>query len=73
MNVKSVLFRVTGGELFDRILEKGQYTERDASEVVRQILDAVAYLHDAGIVHRDLKVDCCFMPKLDSAKICVIL
>lgn len=48
--------RVSGGELFDRIVEKGFYTERDASALIRQILDAVKYLHDMGIVHRDLKV-----------------
>lgn len=48
--------RVSGGELFDRIVEKGFYTERDASTLIRQILDAVRYLHDMGIVHRDLKV-----------------
>ncbi|RLV99604.1 hypothetical protein DV515_00009782 [Chloebia gouldiae] len=47
--------RVSGGELFDRIVEKGFYTERDASALIRQILDAVKYLHDMGIVHRDLK------------------
>ncbi|XP_009282812.1 PREDICTED: calcium/calmodulin-dependent protein kinase type 1, partial [Aptenodytes forsteri] len=46
---------VSGGELFDRIVEKGFYTERDASTLIRQILDAVKYLHDMGIVHRDLK------------------
>ncbi|XP_075288915.1 calcium/calmodulin-dependent protein kinase type 1 isoform X1 [Opisthocomus hoazin] len=46
---------VSGGELFDRIVEKGFYTERDASALIRQILDAVKYLHDMGIVHRDLK------------------
>ncbi|XP_068763181.1 calcium/calmodulin-dependent protein kinase type 1 isoform X1 [Struthio camelus] len=46
---------VSGGELFDRIVEKGFYTERDASALIRQILDAVKYLHDMGVVHRDLK------------------
>ncbi|XP_010781052.1 calcium/calmodulin-dependent protein kinase type 1 [Notothenia coriiceps] len=50
-----VMQLVSGGELFDRIVEKGFYTERDASQLIHQILDAVKYLHDMGIVHRDLK------------------
>jgi calcium/calmodulin-dependent protein kinase I len=53
--------RVTGGELFDRIVEKGSYTEKDASHLIRQILEAVDYMHSQGVVHRDLKVThfCC--------------
>ncbi|NWY42471.1 KCC4 kinase, partial [Sylvia atricapilla] len=53
--ISLVLELVTGGELFDRIVEKGYYSERDAADAVRQILEAVSYLHANGIVHRDLK------------------
>lgn len=49
-------YRVTGGELFDRIVEKGSYTEKDASGLIRQVLEAVDYMHEQGVVHRDLKV-----------------
>ncbi|XP_075681503.1 calcium/calmodulin-dependent protein kinase type IV-like [Rhinoderma darwinii] len=50
-----ILELVTGGELFDRIVERGYYSERDAASVVQQILEAVAYLHANRVVHRDLK------------------
>jgi serine/threonine protein kinase len=43
-----VLELVTGGELFDKIVERGNYSEKDASNIVRQILEAVAYLHSEG-------------------------
>lgn len=50
-----VMQLVTGGELFDRIVEKGNYTEKDASQLIKQVLEAVDYMHDKGVVHRDLK------------------
>jgi calcium/calmodulin-dependent protein kinase I len=50
-----VMELVTGGELFDRIVAKGNYSEKDASILTKQILEAVHYLHQMGIVHRDLK------------------
>jgi serine/threonine protein kinase len=47
---------VSGKELFDKIVEKGQYSEADAAHIVKQIVSAVDYLHANGIAHRDLKV-----------------
>jgi len=48
---------VTGGELLDRVTEKGYYTEHDAANIISQILAGVNYLHSRGIVHRDLKLE----------------
>uniref|UniRef100_A0A158QXD8 Calcium/calmodulin-dependent protein kinase type 1 (inferred by orthology to a C. elegans protein) n=1 Tax=Nippostrongylus brasiliensis TaxID=27835 RepID=A0A158QXD8_NIPBR len=50
-----VMELVTGGELFDRIVAKGSYTEKDASHLIRQVLHAVSFMHGNGVVHRDLK------------------
>uniref|UniRef100_A0A8B9JZA4 Protein kinase domain-containing protein n=1 Tax=Astyanax mexicanus TaxID=7994 RepID=A0A8B9JZA4_ASTMX len=55
LEISLVLELVTGGELFDRVVEKGYYSERDAADAIKQVLEAVAYLHEHGVVHRDLK------------------
>merc|ERR1719197_2024220 len=46
---------VTGGELFDRIVEKQSYTEREAADTIYTLCDALNHLHALKIVHRDLK------------------
>ena len=50
-----VLELISGGELFDRICEKEKYSEREAREIIRQLTNAIAYMHAHGVVHRDLK------------------
>jgi len=50
-----VLELVKGGELYDKIVDEGEYKEEEAKPIVLQLLDAVEYLHQNGIAHRDLK------------------
>ncbi|GER55057.1 calcium-dependent protein kinase [Striga asiatica] len=44
-----------GGELFDRIVARGHYTERAAAYVMRTIVEVVQMCHRQGVMHRDLK------------------
>ncbi|BAT86400.1 hypothetical protein LR48_Vigan03g293900 [Vigna angularis] len=44
-----------GGELFDRIVERGHYTERKAAELARTIVTIIEGCHSLGVMHRDLK------------------
>ncbi|KAF7324700.1 Serine/threonine-protein kinase MARK2 [Mycena kentingensis (nom. inval.)] len=46
-----------GGELFDYLVEKSRLSEDETRVIFGQLCLAVAYLHDKGIVHRDLKLE----------------
>eukprot|EP00401_Gymnodinium_catenatum_P016476 CAMPEP_0117568748 /NCGR_PEP_ID=MMETSP0784-20121206/58302_1 /TAXON_ID=39447 /ORGANISM="" /LENGTH=516 /DNA_ID=CAMNT_0005366699 /DNA_START=88 /DNA_END=1638 /DNA_ORIENTATION=- len=50
-----VMEHLSGGELYDRIVESGRFTESRAANIIWQVLLAVAYMHGHGVVHRDLK------------------
>ncbi|KAK9527482.1 hypothetical protein VZT92_014041 [Zoarces viviparus] len=50
-----VLELATGGELLDRVVSRGHFTERDATKALRMVLAGVGHLHNLGITHRDLK------------------
>lgn len=44
-----------GGELFDRLIDSGNFTEEYAAYIARQCLSSLNYLHSHSIAHRDLK------------------
>jgi len=50
-----VLEYMEGGDLFDRLGKKKSYNENDARDLCKNLLEAVAFLHDNKIAHCDLK------------------
>lgn len=48
----AVIELLEGGELFERIIQKTVFNEKDARDLVFILLSAVKYMHDNGIVHR---------------------
>ncbi|KAG7012966.1 Calcium-dependent protein kinase 1 [Cucurbita argyrosperma subsp. argyrosperma] len=53
--VQVVMELCAGGELFDRIIQRGHYTERKAAELTRTIVGVLEACHALGVMHRDLK------------------
>lgn len=53
--VHIVMELCAGGELFDRIVEKGHYSEREAAKLIKTIVGVVEGCHSLGVMHRDLK------------------
>ncbi|EXC12960.1 Calcium-dependent protein kinase 2 [Morus notabilis] len=53
--VHVVMELCSGGELFDRIVKRGHYTERKAAQLTRTIVGVIEACHSLGVMHRDLK------------------
>ncbi|XP_019710864.1 calcium-dependent protein kinase 1 [Elaeis guineensis] len=54
-SVNLVMELCEGGELFDRIIARGHYSERAAAALCREIVTVVHVCHSMGVMHRDLK------------------
>lgn len=54
-SVHLIMELCAGGELFDRIIAKGHYSEKEAASICRSIVNVVHICHFMGVMHRDLK------------------
>lgn len=54
-NVHLVMDLCAGGELFDAIVKRGNYSEKDAASLIRTMVSVVAHCHSMNVIHRDLK------------------
>lgn len=46
-----------GGELFEEVMRRERFSEKDAMEVIRQLASAVDHCHSRSILHRDIKLE----------------
>lgn len=58
------------GELFDKIIEARRFDEATARSYFQQLISAVAYCHQKGVVHRDLKAENLLLGEGSSLKVC---
>lgn len=64
---------LTGGELFDRIRQRVQFTEKEASTIMKSLISAIQYMHSQGVVHRDLKPEnILFVDTSENSKIKIV-
>jgi serine/threonine protein kinase len=61
-----------GGDLFDRLITKTFYSEREARKVGKSLAESVRYLHEMDIVHRDIKLENILLKDLLDDTKCVL-
>ncbi|XP_064605467.1 NUAK family SNF1-like kinase 1 isoform X2 [Liolophura sinensis] len=64
-----VMDYASGGELYDYIKSRRRLNDMDARKIFRQIVSAVHYCHENGVVHRDLKLENIVMDGYGSVRI----
>lgn len=74
MESKNMIYLVTEyasqGEVFDHLVANGRMKEEEAARVFAQIVSAVEYCHNKGIVHRDLKAENVLLDSDMNIKVC---
>ena len=59
-----------GGEVFNHLFQHRRFSELDAAGMIRQMLEAIRYIHDLDIMHRDIKAEN-FLLAEDDFKSCI--
>lgn len=58
--------------MFDKISEEQYFSEKDAANIIKQVLSAINYCHQMKVVHRDLKPENLLLDKGEDPKITII-
>ena len=59
---------IDGGELFDELLRRKKFTEKDCATIIKQLLEALSHIHANDIAHKDLKPENILLKKKKDIK-----
>jgi len=71
-NIYLIMELSLGGELFDRIIDAGHFTEVQAATLMQQIFRAIYYMHENKVCHRDLKPENFLFSSKDPIEKCLL-
>jgi len=71
-NIYLVTEYCNGGELFDEIIKRQRFEEKDAAPIMKQLLSSINYCHNKKVCHRDLKPENILLDSNDKNTIKVI-
>merc|ERR1719162_1725615 len=71
-NIYLIMELCSGGELFDRIIDAGHFTEVQAAVLMQQIFRAIYYMHENKVCHRDLKPENFLFASKDPIEKCLL-
>lgn len=58
--------------MFERIAQQQYFSEKDAANIIKQVLSAISYLHAKNVIHRDLKPENLLLDKECMPRVTII-
>jgi len=64
-----ILEYASQGEIYSHLKKQGRFSEMKTSKIIKQVCEAVSYMHSKNVIHRDIKPENVLLDELGNVKI----